>query len=97
MRNDYDLYVCELLTYAVHSTRDTIDNNVESLFTLKSLSILRRGDCVPKLGLEVHRQSLKYCRMLLMNHLLKIIHLPMITRYAKVESSVKVNVASKTE
>ena len=41
--NVYDLYVCELLKYAVHSTRGKIDKNVESLFTQKSSSIFTRN------------------------------------------------------
>ena len=41
--NVYDLYVCELLKYAVHSTRGKIDINVESLLTQKSSSIFTRS------------------------------------------------------
>ena len=62
--NVYDLYVCELLKYAVHSTRGKIDKSVESLFTHKSSSIFTRSVStnmfhVPQLGLEVQLQSLK--------------------------------------
>mgnify|MGYP000940316211 CR=1 FL=1 len=87
--NVYDLYVCELLKYAVHSTRGKIDENVESLFTHKSSSIFTRSVStnmfhVPQLGLEVHRQSLKYRGTLLLNHLLKKKLLP--ADYEKCES-----------
>ena len=68
--------VCELLKYAVHSTRGKIDKNVESLFTHKSSSIFTRSVStnmfhVPQLGLEVQRQSLKYRGTLLLIHLLR--------------------------
>ena len=74
--NVYDLYVCEILKYAVYSTRVKIDKNVESLFTHKSSSIFTRGVSrkmlhVPQLCLEVHRQSLRYRGTLLLNQLLK--------------------------
>ena len=74
--NVFDLFVCELLKYAVHSTRGKIDKNVESLFTNQSSSIFTRSVStnmfhVPQLGLEVQRQSLKYRGTLLLNHLLR--------------------------
>ena len=73
--------VCELLKYAVHSTRGKTDKNVESLFTHKSSSTFTRNVStnmfhVPQLGLEVQRQSLKYRGTLLLNHLLRKNHLP---------------------
>ena len=73
----YDLYIRELLKYAVHSTRGKIDKNVESLFThKKSSSIFTRSVSTnmfhaPQLGLEVQLQSLKFRGTLLLNHLLR--------------------------
>ena len=74
IRNVYDLYFCELLKIAVHSTRGKNDKIVESLYTRKSSSIFTRSVStnmfhVPQLGLEVHRQSLKYLGTLLLIHL----------------------------
>ena len=76
--NVYDLYVCELLKYAVHLARGEIDKNVESLFTHRRSSIfIRRVDTnkfhvgSQHLGLEVHRHPLKYRGTLLMKNLLR--------------------------
>ena len=41
--NIYDIYVCELLKDAVHSTRGKLDKIVESLFTQKSSSFLTQS------------------------------------------------------
>ena len=74
--NVYEIYVCEPLKYAIHSTRGKIDKYVESLFTQKRSSIFTRSVStnmfhVPQLGLEVQRQSLKYRETLLLKHLLR--------------------------
>ena len=70
--NVSDLYVCELLKYAVHSTRGKIDESL--VFSLirahqfSTRSVSTNMFHVPQLGLEVHRQSLKYRGTLLLNH-----------------------------
>ena len=79
--NVYEIYVCELLNYGDHPTRGKIDKNVESLFTHKSIlnftrSVTTSMFLAPQLGLEVHRQSLKYRGTLLLNHLLRKTLLP---------------------
>ena len=73
--NVHNLYVRELLKYAIHSMRVEIDKNAESFFTDMSSSIFTRSVStnmfhVPRLGLEVHRKSRKYRGTLLLNHLL---------------------------
>ena len=98
----YDLYVSELLKYAVQPTRGKIDKNVESFFANKSSSIFTRNVSTnrfhaPQLGLEVQRQSQKYRGKLLLNHLLRKKFCLLITRYAKVESFATVSVTFKAQ
>ena len=59
--NVYDRNVCELLNYAVHSTRGKNDKNLESLFTQESSSIFTRSVStdmfhVPQLILKDQRE-----------------------------------------
>ena len=80
--NVYNLYVFELLKYAVNATRGTFDEHVGSLFTHKASLISTRSVVsnmfhIPHLRLEINRQSLKYRGTLLLNHLLRKKLLPL--------------------
>ena len=79
--NVFDLYVFELLKFAVRSSRESQLHNIKSVFIHKN-SLVFTGSVssnmfyVPQARTQVSRQSLKYRGTVLLNHLLKTKLLP---------------------
>ena len=74
--NVFDLYVFELLKFAVRSSRESQLHNIKSVFIHKNSLVFTRSVSsnmfyVPEARTQVSRQSLKYRGTVLLNHLLK--------------------------
>ena len=79
--NVFDLYVFELLKFAVRSSRESQLHNIKSVFIHKNSLVFTRSVSsnmfyVPEARTQVSRQSLKYRGTVLLNHLLKTKLLP---------------------
>ena len=79
--NVFDLYVFELLKFAVRSSRESQLDNIKSVFIHKISLVFTRSVSsnmfyVPEARTQVSRQSLKYPGTVLLNHLLKTKLLP---------------------
>ena len=79
--HDFDLYVFELLKFAVHTNRESHLPNIKTLFLHKSSTAFTRSVCFKVIHTteertEVNRQSLKYRGTLKLSHLLKTKMLP---------------------
>ena len=79
--NVFDLYVFELLKFAVRSCRENQLHNIKSVFIHKNSLVFTRSVSsnmfyVPEARTQVSRQSLKYRGTVLLNHLLKTKLLP---------------------
>ena len=74
--NVFDLYVFELLKFAVRSSRESQLHNVKSVSIHKNSLVFTRSVSsnmfyVPEARTQVSRQSLKYRGTVFLNHLLK--------------------------
>ena len=79
--NVFDLYVFELLKFAVRSSRESQLHIIKSVFIHKNSLVFTRSVSsnmfyVPEARTQVSRQSLKYRGTVLLNHLLKTKLLP---------------------
>ena len=79
--NVFDLYVFELLKFAVRSSRESQLHNIKSVLIHKNSLVFTRSVSsnmfyVPEARTQVSRQSLKYRGTVLLNHLLKTKLLP---------------------
>ena len=78
--NVFDIYVFELLKFAVRSSRES-QLHIKSVFIHKNSLVFTRSVSsnmfyVPEARTQVSRQSLKYRGTVLLNHLLKTKLLP---------------------
>ena len=72
--NVFDLYVFELLKFAVRSSRESQLHNIKSVFIHKNSLVFTRSVSsnmfyVPQARTQVSRQSLNYRGTVLLNHL----------------------------